>query len=269
MARRCGFTPVVPLVRGRGFTLIELLVVIAIIGMLAAMLFPVFTKAREKGRQAVCLSNLRQLALAIQMYCADHDGGYPPAMTPDNLYRWHGGRLSTAEPFDPTLGPLWGYYGSRELKRCPSFDPEPGTVGFEEGTGGYGYNAQYVGGSPADWPQMCIPARESWIPDPARTVMLTDAAFLDCEGRLFEYSFCEAPYYEPWSSPSNPSTHFRHHGLANVAFCDGHARAMPMVHTHSSGWCPYGEGLVPHTEEDYRAAGLGFLSADNSLYDRR
>ncbi|MBC7806052.1 MAG: prepilin-type N-terminal cleavage/methylation domain-containing protein [Akkermansiaceae bacterium] len=62
----------------RGFTLIELLVVIAIIALLAAILFPVFAQAREKGRQAACQSNLRQIGLAIRMYAQDADDTYVP-----------------------------------------------------------------------------------------------------------------------------------------------------------------------------------------------
>src|SRR5213592_5029174 len=57
----------------RGFTLIELLVVIAIIAILAAILFPVFAQAREKARGAACLSNQKQLGLAVQMYAQDYD----------------------------------------------------------------------------------------------------------------------------------------------------------------------------------------------------
>jgi len=59
--------------RRQGFTLIELLVVIAIIGILAAMLFPVFARARESARKTQCLSNVKNLALAFQMYLTDYD----------------------------------------------------------------------------------------------------------------------------------------------------------------------------------------------------
>jgi prepilin-type N-terminal cleavage/methylation domain-containing protein/prepilin-type processing-associated H-X9-DG protein len=66
------------LFRKQGFTLIELLVVIAIIAILAAILFPVFARAREKARQTTCTSNQRQIAASMQMYCQDHDETMPP-----------------------------------------------------------------------------------------------------------------------------------------------------------------------------------------------
>ncbi|MCJ7832512.1 MAG: type II secretion system GspH family protein, partial [Actinobacteria bacterium] len=63
--------------RSTGFTLIELLVVIAIIGILAAMVFPVFARARESARKAVCLSNVKNIALAINMYVNDWNDFMP------------------------------------------------------------------------------------------------------------------------------------------------------------------------------------------------
>ncbi len=258
--------------RRRGFTLIELLVVIAIIGILAGLLFPVFQKAREKARQASCLSNVHQLALAMLMYADDNDGGYVPAWDKDNLMRWHGRRATLDAPFDPKLGPLWEYYKSSDLRKCGSFEPEWTSEGqFELGNGGYGYNAQYVGGTPGDWVsgRMFIPAREPLINNPSQTIMFTDAAFIDCERNYTEYAFCEAPIYEFWHFSADPSTHFRHGGFANVAFCDGHARAMRMVMTQTSGSCPWKKPDKLFTKEDYQKANLGFLGEDNSLYDRQ
>ena len=65
--------------RARGFTLVELLVVIAIIAILVGLLFPVFARTREKGRQTTCLSNLRQLGAALQMYADQHNDEFPSA----------------------------------------------------------------------------------------------------------------------------------------------------------------------------------------------
>ncbi len=85
-----------------GFTLIELLVVIAIIAILAAILFPVFAKARDKARQTACLSNTKQISLAIQMYAQDYD---------DTLFMY---RTSVPNPANTVSGPADGVGGMAE-----------------------------------------------------------------------------------------------------------------------------------------------------------
>jgi prepilin-type N-terminal cleavage/methylation domain-containing protein/prepilin-type processing-associated H-X9-DG protein len=124
------------LARRRGFTLIELLVVIAIIGILAAMLFPVFARARESARKIQCLSNVKNIALAAQMYLADYDR-FPPSNHPSGVEAdfWgtrpgRGGgdsmdgtacwRSTWANPF-VRWAVIWDeYIKNRDVWRCPS-----------------------------------------------------------------------------------------------------------------------------------------------------
>ncbi len=97
----------------RGFTLIELLVVIAIIAILAAILFPVFAKAREKARQTSCLSNMKQIGLGLTMYVQDYDGTYPPSY----YYPWGSGGASGYMHWSAMIGP---YVKNWQLFVCPS-----------------------------------------------------------------------------------------------------------------------------------------------------
>jgi prepilin-type N-terminal cleavage/methylation domain-containing protein len=122
--------------RRRGFTLIELLVVIAIIAILAAILFPVFVQAKERGRQAKCCSNLKQLSLAFFEYADDHNGFLPicsrrwiynggaGTCSPANAIEWTGTQwLGWSDPvrtIDVKLGSLWGYVRNAEVYNCPT-----------------------------------------------------------------------------------------------------------------------------------------------------
>lgn len=213
----------------RAFTLVELLVVITVLAVLAALALPIYSKVILYGQTTGSMSNLRQLALANLAYVADNDGYYCPAQEPKNLTRWHGARTSGSSPFDPTKGYLAPYLGeSGRVKTCPLFlDIIKGSSSFEDGTGGYGYNATYIGGTPRDTYQ---PNRTSRVRNPAGTVMFTTTAFAKLAG-LQEY-----PYTEPfqWVDPNNnlggdlqPSVHFRANGKALVAWCDGHVTAEP------------------------------------------
>ena len=94
----------------KGFTLIELLVVIAIIAILAAILFPVFARAREKARQSTCLSNVKQIGLAILMYVQDYDERMPMLY---DLGTPRQGIIRTTQPY--TMN--W------QVHDCPSVQP--------------------------------------------------------------------------------------------------------------------------------------------------
>jgi len=113
------------LARRSAFTLIELLVVIAIIAILAAILFPVFARAREKARAASCMSNLKQLGLALEMYSSDHDDYYPWAVDPadQNLPEiWNSHPAWQAMiPFMPRIkDALMPYTKNRQIWGCRS-----------------------------------------------------------------------------------------------------------------------------------------------------
>lgn len=115
-------------VGSRGFTLIELLVVIAIIAILAAILFPVFARARENARRSSCQSNLKQLALGVAQYTQDYDEKFPYAMVTNTSYDF--GWSVVLQP----------YVKSTQLLQCPSESTpatsDPSVIGFTD----YGYN---------------------------------------------------------------------------------------------------------------------------------
>ena len=102
--------------KGKGFTLIELLVVIAIIAILAAILFPVFARARENARRSSCASNLKQLGLGIIQYRQDYDERFPSAMTLNVT-----GSLGWANSIQP-------YMKSTQILQCPSESNGPSAV---------------------------------------------------------------------------------------------------------------------------------------------
>jgi len=125
----------------RAFTLIELLVVIAIIAILAAILFPVFARARESARRASCASNLKQIILAYNMYTQDYDEMTVPNFELDNNLGGGsvtGGTGGYAYPYWPDI--LYPYTKNKQIFKCPSTDSALATAAGERGLVGYAYN---------------------------------------------------------------------------------------------------------------------------------
>ncbi len=207
----------------RGFTLIELLVVIAIIAILAAILFPVFARAREKARQTSCLSNVKQIGLAILMYAGDYDESLPFYYAPNN------------KPRPPELPDLTAFYDygmfwqdlvypytkNLQLFMCPS------SQGYKTDArryiGSYGGNYAFVfsyGSLVRDLAQFEHPAET--------------------------YTCVEANSYITRYDPGIPSSSggywgkivTRHNGQNNVLFLDGHAKSVAdsLVRMNSNNW---------------------------------
>ena len=183
----------------RGFTLIELLVVIAIIAILAAILFPVFARAREKARQTACLSNVKQLALAVMQYVQDYDEVLPASHYP--------GVTSANDQWFEVIQP---YLKNEQILTCPS---------EKNRAVGYGWNYDYIGyGSSTSIRTYSL----GDIEKPAETIMMADA---------YNYVIYSPSRYGRQPSPGTVTYDYnaaglRHNGGANIGFCDGHAKWM-------------------------------------------
>jgi prepilin-type N-terminal cleavage/methylation domain-containing protein/prepilin-type processing-associated H-X9-DG protein len=186
----------------RGFTLIELLVVIAIIAILAAILFPVFARAREKARQSSCLSNVKQINLAVNMYVQDYDETLPMAIagTPPALY-------TISEVLDP-------YIKNTQVWDCPSKEDSVDLSGIGKPNVSYSFDV----GTP-------VPAGSST----GRLFGVPAAATFSC--RLAQIDnpsaipyMCDATGAVDASFTSTIVEDDRHNEGANYGFADGHAK---------------------------------------------
>jgi prepilin-type N-terminal cleavage/methylation domain-containing protein/prepilin-type processing-associated H-X9-DG protein len=193
-----------------GFTLIELLVVIAIIAILAAILFPVFAKAREKAKQTKCTSNLKQCSTALMMYAQDYDG-------------WVTGH---------NVGVKWsdalykgGYLGSLNIAVCPSYPP----YNYDSSKSGltYGWRKE----SKNLYPGYIIEVPEGSntynflnlykIDKPAQFIIMADSVGINKDWSTYR----KQSYLFNLSGSTGYVIHLRHNGLANMIFADGHVAA--------------------------------------------
>ena len=219
----------------RGFTLIELLVVIAIIAILAAILFPVFARARSKARQASCLSNMKQLALAAAMYRSDYDGKCLPMWLWCRPARWWWMAL-----LDP-------YVKNQQVFVCPSYSnpvfydenhpcgrPTDSTRRWRTGVG-YNWYTDPTQGDPPHAPTdqgQWLWLSEEDVKYPAEVITFGDS-------NCVVFGWCPALSWitsiateQAWKDPNQGNSWTggeqldRHLGLVNCAFFDGHAKAM-------------------------------------------
>ena len=207
----------------RAFTLIELLVVIAIIAILAAILFPVFARARENARRSSCQSNLKQIGLGILQYVQDYDEGFP--IHNNGAPANSGGFFAIVQP----------YLKSTQIYQCPSETTVPNPPGNpgDDGYTDYSYNLNL------GWNGNSVKVSQAVLTQSALSVMVID------DGRLGNANGRS----DAWTAGCGGGTDCggtaglatfnglsaqRHLETQNTLFCDGHVKAYKGATTSQS-----------------------------------
>ncbi|MGI5819861.1 MAG: DUF1559 domain-containing protein [Armatimonadota bacterium] len=219
----------------RGFTLIELLVVIAIIAILAAILFPVFARAREKARQTSCASNLKQLGLAVLMYVNDYDERFPA------FYHRQGDSARAYGYYDC----LYPYVNNLDLWLCPSDDPFGGGYrsDFPSGEGPYRRTmrstyATLRGEAGSNNAVTDTPMKNSTSTIRLARVQRPSDTILFFEANSHSPLHHSCLGFEPDGTPQEiemtadgklGKLQYRHSQMMNVNYCDGHVKAVNRI----------------------------------------
>jgi len=198
---------------------------VAIIGILAGLLLPSLARGKASAQRARCVSNLRQLGLAAQMYWDDNNGNcFQYGGTSTNggrlyWFGWLGPGPESQRLFDATPGALYPYLRGRGVEQCPSFNYYAPQYKLKADGASYGYGYNLYLSVSAGQP----PVKINRLLRPAGTALLADAAQIN----TWQAPASPAhPMIEEWyyvdKSTNQPNGHFRHQERANVAFCDGH-----------------------------------------------
>lgn len=203
-----------PCPQKRAFTLIELLVVIAIIAILAAILFPVFGRARENGRRSSCQSNLKQIGLGIMQYTQDYDEKYPQAY-------WYKNNAGDSDGYMQWTGATLPYVKSEQLYVCPS-DPAGGLVPTNPHDPTY---SAALNGKDAQVPRLSYTVNAAIMPrkrrssDPANVVALSSVEDTSQVIMVAEFSNTAACVNDT-SNQTDPSFKNKSHRPTNAFMLD-------------------------------------------------